>query len=679
MLIKLTVQKDVLNGVKVQQVFAVEFLVQNQQCDSCQRSYTDHTWRAQVQARQKVDHKKTFYLLEQLILRHAAHEKCINVEQVPTGVDFFFGERSHALKFIDFVTGVVPARSKAAKQLISEDVHEAIKNYKFAYAVEVVPLCKDDLVVLPAKTAAQLGSLNPVCLVLRVSSHIYLLDPRTLQVAEMAAEKYWREPCRALMPSSQLTEFTVLDVTPVTVAPIAGKALRRQMHGRVRGSGGVDSAAGSRAGSRAGSVLGGSNVGGGLAGAKRGFGGQVVGRNGGGGDDDDDKASVAGASSVVGGSTFAGGFTGGVSLAGGSIHFNGAMSVATTVTGGPKGKLLLADVEVMRTRDMGVSDAKFLVRTHLGNVLRPGDACMGYDLSNAVYNDADAESSNTAAAGKGGRGRGAGSRSGRMVELPDIVLVRKVSNKHRMRDADDLLVGKPPAAASSSSSSGTTNAAGAATADGGAMAEDVAPTGRSKARLWKLRRLDEVLPVVHSDIVRRGDEEKAARDYEDFLQEIEGDSALRKGINLYKNQQAIEQGAAKAQLQRQRAGATAAAASAFSSSASVAATAKARVTFGGRSRHAAAAAAIAEAVEEGDDDDGDEDEDDDGEEGEEGDVGLEELLDELDIGREAHAAGIVGEGGEENGEDSVRASASAESSGAGGSWGGGEEGVGLFL
>lgn len=88
---KLTIRKEVLAGVTLQQVFGVEFVLHNQQCDECQRSYTDHTWRALVQVRQKdVDHKKTFFLLEQLIIKHGAHAKCIAVEQVDQGVDFAF-------------------------------------------------------------------------------------------------------------------------------------------------------------------------------------------------------------------------------------------------------------------------------------------------------------------------------------------------------------------------------------------------------------------------------------------------------------------------------------------------------------------------------------------------------------------------------------------------------------
>jgi hypothetical protein len=80
------------------------------------------------------------------------------------------------------------------------------------------------------------------------------------------------------------------------------------------------------------------------------------------------------------------------------------------------------------------------------------------------------------------------------------------------------------------------------------------PIIKQKARLWKLKRLDEVVKVTHSDVIRRSDEEKEARDYESFLQEIESDSNLRKGINLYKNHEAIERASERAALQRQHVG-----------------------------------------------------------------------------------------------------------------------------
>ncbi len=60
--------------------------------------------------RQKVDHKRTFFYLEQLILKHRVHEKASQIESQPDGVDFFFVERNHALRFLDFLQETVPIK-----------------------------------------------------------------------------------------------------------------------------------------------------------------------------------------------------------------------------------------------------------------------------------------------------------------------------------------------------------------------------------------------------------------------------------------------------------------------------------------------------------------------------------------------------------------------------------------
>jgi nonsense-mediated mRNA decay protein 3 len=78
--LKLTVQKEVVNGAILQQAFVVEFVVRNQQCTECAAAFADQTWKSVVQVRQRVDHKRTFFYLEQLILKHNAHANCINVQ-----------------------------------------------------------------------------------------------------------------------------------------------------------------------------------------------------------------------------------------------------------------------------------------------------------------------------------------------------------------------------------------------------------------------------------------------------------------------------------------------------------------------------------------------------------------------------------------------------------------------
>ena len=62
--VKITVQDSVSDGVLLQQSFEAVYVVAYQQCAECAKSYTPNTWRAVVQVRQKVRHKRTFLFCE---------------------------------------------------------------------------------------------------------------------------------------------------------------------------------------------------------------------------------------------------------------------------------------------------------------------------------------------------------------------------------------------------------------------------------------------------------------------------------------------------------------------------------------------------------------------------------------------------------------------------------------
>jgi nonsense-mediated mRNA decay protein 3 len=51
-------------------------------------------------------------------------------------------------------------RSKGSEQLISSDTHNGTSSYKFTYSVEIVPICKDDLVCIPKGLAKQWGNIT---------------------------------------------------------------------------------------------------------------------------------------------------------------------------------------------------------------------------------------------------------------------------------------------------------------------------------------------------------------------------------------------------------------------------------------------------------------------------------------------------------------------------------------
>lgn len=221
--IKITIQQEAFQGTILQQTFEVEYVVAYQQCPDCAKSYTKNTWRASVQVRQKVSHKRTFLYLEQLILKHGAHRDTLNIKEVKDGLDFFFAARNHAERFVDFLGSVAPVRTKKSQELISMDVHTSTKSYKFTFSVELIPICKDDLVALPIKLAQSVGNIAPMTLCCRVGTSVGLLDPNTLQTADISAPVYWRSPFRSLADVQELVEFVVMDIDPI--GPSKGRFL----------------------------------------------------------------------------------------------------------------------------------------------------------------------------------------------------------------------------------------------------------------------------------------------------------------------------------------------------------------------------------------------------------------------------------------------------------------------
>ncbi|KAL0214492.1 hypothetical protein P9112_006676 [Eukaryota sp. TZLM1-RC] len=221
--VKLTVQKEVFSGAILQQQVVVEFTVTTEQCPECAKSYTDHTWVASVQVRQKVPHKRTFLYLEQLILKNKMHANAVNIKEERNGVDFFFDSRSHAQRFVDWLLSVIPARYSTSKKLISHDIRNNTYHNKYSFSVEIAPVCKHDLVYLPAKTAASVGDFARFALVKRVASVFVLVDPFTSRTVAINPQRYWRDPFPALTSSRQLVNFVVLAIEPIVSNYTQGK------------------------------------------------------------------------------------------------------------------------------------------------------------------------------------------------------------------------------------------------------------------------------------------------------------------------------------------------------------------------------------------------------------------------------------------------------------------------
>lgn len=111
--VMLVVQQEVFNSTILQQSFIVEYVVANLFCPDCHKSEAggeENAWVSVAQVRQKVNHKRTFFWLEQVILRNLASLNTTFIKEEPDGLDFYFNNNSHCSNFVDFLQSMVPLR-----------------------------------------------------------------------------------------------------------------------------------------------------------------------------------------------------------------------------------------------------------------------------------------------------------------------------------------------------------------------------------------------------------------------------------------------------------------------------------------------------------------------------------------------------------------------------------------
>ncbi|ACI65023.1 nonsense mediated decay protein 3-like protein [Thalassiosira pseudonana CCMP1335] len=136
----------------------------------------------------------------------------------------------------------------------------------------------------------------------------------------------------------------------------------------------------------------------------------------------------------------------------------------------------LASITAARESDLGANDSQMEEHSHLGYLMKSGDVCMGYDLTEAQLVDDEAEELRTSG------------------KLPDFVFVRKLYG-------------------------------GVATGESDA----------AKKRMFKLKRLDVKDGEEDKPRKKKKDAEMENVDEEDFMQELEADKEMRTRVNIYKS------------------------------------------------------------------------------------------------------------------------------------------------
>uniref|UniRef100_A0A1A9WFW7 60S ribosomal export protein NMD3 n=1 Tax=Glossina brevipalpis TaxID=37001 RepID=A0A1A9WFW7_9MUSC len=198
--------------VGLKQGTIIEYTIQYQMCPECHRVEAKDYWRCVVQVRQHAENRKTYFYLEQLILKHRAHDHTLGIKSIHGGLDFYFSNEQHARKFVNFLEAMVPIKITFSKRLIKHDHNNNVHYYKYTWSVEIAPLSKDSLVCLTNKLRHQLGNMPAICLVHKVSSCAHLIDPLSGQQAELDANHFFRCPFEAICNPRQLLEYIVMDI-----------------------------------------------------------------------------------------------------------------------------------------------------------------------------------------------------------------------------------------------------------------------------------------------------------------------------------------------------------------------------------------------------------------------------------------------------------------------------------
>jgi len=219
--LKLTVRTEI-QSVQVQQRVMVEMRCHWKQCPDCNREFTNRTWHALVQLRQKrADDapRKGLAALEMALAKNKDIRKnVLRIDATKNGFDFYFLTTVHAQTFAGFLQRAAPMRVKTTKKLVSADSHSNTANLKYTITCDLVPFCREDLLLIHKSAKGKLS--GRLALVTKVSSGIHLMDasPKRENLAdsqmELSPEAYYKyeKSYSVLQASHRMIRFVVLDV-----------------------------------------------------------------------------------------------------------------------------------------------------------------------------------------------------------------------------------------------------------------------------------------------------------------------------------------------------------------------------------------------------------------------------------------------------------------------------------
>lgn len=112
---------------------------------------------------------------------------------------------------MQLVSALSPVRIKTSSKTRSEDLSQHTANIQTTYCVELCPIAKHDLVLLPKKLAQSLGAPR-IAVCSHTTGQLHFVDPKSGKKFELSRDRYWQSEFLPWETSASLTDFVVLDI-----------------------------------------------------------------------------------------------------------------------------------------------------------------------------------------------------------------------------------------------------------------------------------------------------------------------------------------------------------------------------------------------------------------------------------------------------------------------------------
>lgn len=78
--------------------------------------------------------------------------------------------------------------------------------------VELAPICRDDLAILPKPLSKLLGGIGPMVLCYKISQFVHIVDIKTMRTYEIDKKMFWKHQFKAVLGRDRMTEYVVINI-----------------------------------------------------------------------------------------------------------------------------------------------------------------------------------------------------------------------------------------------------------------------------------------------------------------------------------------------------------------------------------------------------------------------------------------------------------------------------------